>query len=272
MKIRALIVEDEPLARDLVRAMLADEADVEIIGESDNGVDAALKIIQQLPDLVFLDVQIPDLDGFGVLDEVRSAIGRLPIVIFVTAYDNYALRAFDVHAVDYLLKPYDSQRFSEALGRARQQLERRELDDLNVKLQALLGEMRDAHKTFLERFVVQSSGRVFFVPVDEVEWIEAQANYLQLHTGKTSYLVRGTMQTVENRLDPRRFVRIHRSSIVNIRKIRELQPWFHGEYKVVLHDGTSLTLSRSFRDRLPILMGEPLYERANGDDEELSEP
>jgi two-component system, LytTR family, response regulator len=271
MKIRALIVEDEPLARDLVRAMLADEKDIEIVGECETGVDAVREILELVPDLVFLDVQIPDLDGFGVLDEVRNAVGRLPTVIFVTAYDCYALRAFEVHAVDYLLKPYDAQRFGEALQRARQHLERRELDGLNQKLQALLGEMRDAHKTFLERFVVQTSGRVFFVPVEEVEWIEAQANYLQLHTGKTTYLVRGTMQTVEGKLDPRRFVRIHRSAIVNIRKIRELQPWFHGEYKVLLHDGTSLTLSRSFRDRLPVLMGEPLHERGGAGPESLAE-
>jgi two-component system LytT family response regulator len=257
MKIRALIVEDEPLAADLLRTMLSRAADVEIVGECENGVDALSSILDLKPHLVFLDVQIPDLDGFGVLDAVRDAGAALPVIVFVTAYDRYALRAFDVHAIDYLLKPYDPERFAAALERARGQLMRRELEELNARVVELLGEVRSTRKSYLERFVVQSSERVYFVAAGEVDWIEAAANYLQLHAGKNVHQVRATMASIEQRLDPRQFMRISRSAIVNLAKVRELQPWFHGEYRVILRDGAALTLSRTYKDRLPALLGEP---------------
>lgn len=256
MKIRALIVDDEPLATDLLRTMLERAPDLEVVGECENGLQAVASILELSPDLVLLDVQMPDLDGFGVLEAVRDAGAALPVVIFVTAFDQYALRAFGVHAVDYLLKPCDPERLAAALEHAHVKLVRRELEELNARVSELLSEVRSTRKSYLERFVVQGSERVYFVPAAEVDWIEAAANYLQLHAGKSAHRVRATMARVEERLDPRQFVRISRSSIVNLSRVRELQTWFHGEYKVILRDGTSLTLSRTYRDRLPTVMGE----------------
>jgi two-component system LytT family response regulator len=256
MKIRALIVEDEPLAMRYLRSLLVGESDLEIIGECEGGLDAVRAILEHKPDLVFLDVQIPELDGFGVLGEVRASGVRLPAVIFVTAHDQHALRAFEVHAIDYVLKPYGHERLFEAIEKARQLIRRREIDELSSKVHTLLDEVRSTRREYAERLTVRERGRVVFVAVGDVVWVGAESNRLTLHTAKGKHLLNGTLQWLEGRLDPRRFVRINRSALVSVHHIRELQPWFHGEYKVILADGTALTLTRTYRSRLPSLLDE----------------
>lgn len=254
-KIRTLIVDDEPLARRGIRAQLKDEADIEVIAECGNGRDAVAVIAAQKPDLVFLDVQMPELDGFGVIEAI--GLERLPAVIFVTAYDQYALKAFEVHALDYLLKPFDPERFTTALERARAQIDRQNLSDLSERLQGLIEDLK-ADRKYAERLVVKSVGRIFFLGVEEIDWVEAADNYVRLHTGRASHLLRETMSSIEKRLDPERFVRVHRSTIINIRRIKELHTLFHGEYEILLLDGTRLTSGRGYRDRLQELFGNTL--------------
>ncbi|HMG73550.1 MAG TPA: LytTR family DNA-binding domain-containing protein [Pyrinomonadaceae bacterium] len=246
-KIRTLIVDDEPLARRGIRAQLDEEADIEIVSECRNGLEAVAAIEEQSPDLVFLDVQMPELDGFGVLEAV--GVDLMPVVIFVTAYDQYALRAFEVHALDYLLKPVDAERFASALQRARKQIEHHNVQDLNQRLQSFLDDVQ-AKQKFTERLVIKSSGRIFFLNVQEIDWIEAADNYVRLHVGRDSHLLRETMNHLEKRLDPDRFLRVHRSRIINLRQIKELQPLFRGEYDIMLQDGTRLESGRGYRDKL----------------------
>jgi two-component system LytT family response regulator len=251
-KIRAIIVDDEPLARRGIRAHLKEERDVEIIAECGNGREAVSLIRELEPDLVFLDVQMPELDGFGVLEAINVA--RLPAVIFVTAYDTYALRAFEVHALDYLLKPFDPERFSRALERARAQIERRSISDLSQRLQSLIDDLKTNQK-YAERLVIKSAGRIFFLGVEEIDWIEAADNYVRLHSGSDTHLLRETMSSLESRLDPAEFLRIQRSTIINVRRIKELHPLFRGEYEIVLLDGTRLASGRGYRNRLQELFG-----------------
>jgi two-component system LytT family response regulator len=251
-KIRTLVVDDEPMGRERVRALLLQEDDVEVIGECSDGTQAIAAIQQHAPDLVFLDVQMPGSNGFGVIDAVGA--DRMPNVIFVTAYDEYALKAFEYHALDYLLKPFNRDRFQETLRHARASLERRRAGDLGRRLLALVNDIKPEAPR-LERLVVKSGGRVFFLRTDEIDWIEAAGNYVRLHLGEESHLFRETMNRMETRLDARRFVRIHRSRIVNTERIKELQPWFNGEYVVILRNGTRLTLSRGYRDRLQDQLG-----------------
>jgi two-component system LytT family response regulator len=252
--IRALIVDDEPLARERVRSLLEKEVDVTIVGECANGREAIEAIERDAPDLVFLDVQMPELDGFGVLENLDET-RRLPFVIFVTAYDEYAVRAFDVHALDYVLKPFDRERFRDALERARREIARAAGNGggLDKKLLALLAELQD-RKRRLERIVIRSGGRVSFLRTDEVDWIEAAGNYVELHVGKDSHLLRETMNKLESRLDPKRFLRIHRRLIVNVERIKQLEGVTHGEYLVVLKDGTRLSSSRGYREGLQKLL------------------
>ncbi len=245
MNIRTLIVDDEPLARERVKRFLGEESDIEIVGEAADGREAVEKIRTLRPDLVFLDIQIPELDGFGVLEEVGAS--RLPAVIFITAYDQYALKAFDFHALDYLLKPYDRERFRRALERARAQIAAGKSSDLDERLRALLENFKSGQK-HLERLMIKSQGRVFFLRADEIDWIEAEGNYVRLHAGRDTHMLRETMNHLASRLDPEKFLRIHRSTLVNIERIKELQPMFSGDYTVVLRDGTQLTLSRTYRD------------------------
>jgi two-component system LytT family response regulator len=252
MKIRTLIVDDEPLARERIRALLADEFDVEIVGEYATGREAVAAIQRQHPDLIFLDVQMPELDGFGVLQMIGAE--KMPATIFVTAYDQYALRAFEVHALDYLLKPFDRERFQKALQRARRQIQQAKDGNLNQRLLALLENLQPERK-WLERLVVKSGGRVFFLKAEEIDWIEATGNYVRLHTGRESHLLRETVKNLEGQLDPKKFLRLNRSTIVRIDRIKELQPWFNGEYAVILHDGARLTSSRGYREKLEVLLG-----------------
>lgn len=249
---RVLIVDDEPLARERLRTLLADERSMAVVGEAADARTAADAIRTLSPDLVFLDVQLPGATGFDVIESVGA--DRMPFVVFVTAYDRYALRAFDVHALDYLLKPFDRERFRQALSRARLELERRTGGDLEQRLLAIVKDLKPS-PTRVDRFVVKTGGRVFFVRNDEIDWVEAAGNYVKLHVGAESHLLRETMHAVESRLDPEQFFRIHRSHIVNIERIRELQPWFNGEYVVFLKNGTRLTLSRGYRDKLQDRVG-----------------
>jgi len=246
-KIRTLVVDDEPLARERLTSLLSAEPDIEVVGQCRDGEEAVTAIVDHSPDLVFLDVQMPAMNGFEVIDAVGPE--RMPLVIFVTAYDQHALRAFQVRALDYVLKPFDRERFQEALQRARAQIQRDETGDLGRRLLALVKDLRrDQPKT--DRLVVKSGGRLFFLRADEIDWIEAAGNYVRLHVGTTSHLLRETMNAIEGRLDPEKFFRIHRSRIVNMERIQEMQPWLNGEYAVVLRTGTRLTLSRGYREKL----------------------
>ena len=247
-KIRTLIVDDEPLARERVLSLLRQEEDFEVIGECANGPQAVAAIQRQSPDLVFLDVQMPGGSGFDVIQGVGSE--RMPAIVFVTAYDEYALRAFEVHALDYLLKPFGKDRFTEALKHARAALEHRRAGDLGRRLLALVHDIKPEQQERMDRLIVKSGGRVFFLRTDEIDWVEAAGNYVRLHLGEESHLFRETMNNMEGRLESRRFARIHRSRIVNVDRIRELQPWFNGEYVVILRNGTRLTLSRNYREKL----------------------
>ena len=248
-KIRALVVDDEPMARDRVLSLLQQEDDVEVVGECGDGTQAVAAIQHQSPDLVFLDVQMPGHNAFEVIQAVGA--DRMPTVIFVTAYDEYTLKAFEVHALDYLLKPFGRDRFQRTLQHARASLERRRAGDLGRRLLALVNDIKtEPGPSRLDRLVVKSAGRVFFLRTDELDWIEAAGNYVRLHLGEESHLFRETMNRMESRLDSRRFVRIHRSRIVNTERVKELQPWFNGEHVVVLQNGTRLTLSRGYREKL----------------------
>jgi two-component system, LytTR family, response regulator len=252
VRTRVLVADDEPLARERLRMLLAQEEWVDIVGECHSGGDA-IKAIQELqPDLVFLDVQMPDATGFDVIESIGAA--RMPAVIFVTAYDRYALRAFDVRALDYLLKPFDRERFQQALGRARQQLQHQTQGDLERRLIQLVSDLREPQQK-ADRLVVKSGGRVFFVRTADIDWIEAAGNYVKLHVGGETHLLRETMTAIEAQIDADLFFRIHRCHIVNIERVQELQPWFNGEYVVCLRSGARLTLSRGYREKLQQRLG-----------------
>jgi len=253
--IKVLIVEDEALACRRLRRLLRSDSDVEIAGVCTNGAEAVSAIRKLQPDLLLLDVQMPGMDGFGVLKALKTE--KLPYVIFVTAFDRYAIQAFDVHALDYLLKPFDRERLEEALERAKNQIRREKENGLDQGLLALLQEIRPQAQG-LERVVIKANGRVFFLKTDQIDWIEAQGKYVLIHSGKGSHLVREGMNVLEGKLDPKKFVRIHKSSIVNVDRIHQLHPWFHGDYKVLLYNGTELTLSRRFRQNLNELLGRQL--------------
>lgn len=245
-RIRTLIVDDERLARRRVRRLLSSFPDFDVVGECASGGEA-LEFLQNHPvDLLFLDVQMPGTDGFGVVENLRGE--RPPMVVFITAFDEYALRAFEVHAIDYLLKPFDPERFQKAVGHIRGVVNTRNGKE-SQKLQALIEEVRQRPPS-ASRFAVKSTGRVFFVRQEDIDWVEAADNYVCLHVGNDTHLLRETMNSIETRLDTSRFARIHRSTIVNLDRIKELRPWFHGEYVVVLNHGTELTLSRSYRDKV----------------------
>jgi two-component system LytT family response regulator len=242
MKIRALIVDDESLARDRLRQLLQDEPDIEIIGECADGREAVAAFAKNPPELVFLDVQMPELDGFGVLEAVAPL--PMPVIVFVTAHDRFALRAFEVHAVDYLLKPFDRERFQKALRRAVEQVRTREGDALRRRQSALLADWQSS------QLAVKSGGNVIWVKLETIDWIGSADNYAELHVGAKSHLLRETLGALENRLAPEIFVRISRSAIVNAQRIKEMRRLFYGSYELVLRDGTRLTLSRRHRDKL----------------------
>jgi two-component system LytT family response regulator len=263
-----LIVDDEPIARRRMQRLLREEQDVDVLDEVGSGRDAIDVITRDRPDLVLLDVQMPDVDGFGVVEAL--GVDQMPPTIFVTAYNEYAVRAFDVHAIDYLLKPFDPERFRTAFQRARAHLEQVSSAEQGRKIKALLEQVLGdassvgpsngngngshappaARHRYLDRLMIKHDGRVYFIKVTDVDWFEAAGNYVRVHTGKVSHLIRETMQRIESQLDPSLFVRIHRAVIVNLDRIRELQPWFAGDYVVILRDGRQLKLSRTYREHL----------------------
>src|SRR5215468_10154347 len=246
---KVLIVEDERLAAEAVRKLLERDAEVEIAGTARDGATAVSLIRRLMPDIVFLDVQIPEIDGFGVINEI--GVENMPVVVFVTAYDRYTLQAFEVHAVDYILKPFDADRFFAALRWAKRELRLNELPRsrrLTRLVDAVAGQAK-------RRLPIKSAGKIIFVDMDEIDYLEAAGNYVVLHAGGQEYRTRETMNVFEERLSQAQFVRIHRSAIVNRKQIKELRPWFTGEYAVVMKSGKELTLTRSYRDRLPQLLG-----------------
>jgi two-component system LytT family response regulator len=252
MKYEALIVDDEPLARRSIRKHLKAFPEFEVIGECGDGESAVTAIREQKPDLVFLDIQLPEFDGFDVI----RAVGKheMPVTIFVTAYDRYALQAFEAHALDYLLKPFSEDRFRDGLLRARRTLDLGKQQAPNHQLSRLLEEM-SKKRDYLERIPVPVKGRFLFFNVRDLDWVEAEGNYLRLHGSTTSHLMRGNMNDMEAKLDPEKFMRIHRSTIVNLQRIREVQPWFHGHHRVVMTNGQELKLSRYQKNKLRLLLG-----------------
>ncbi|PWU02921.1 MAG: DNA-binding response regulator [Terriglobia bacterium] len=247
----AVIADDEGPSRRRIRQLLAGEPDFQVIGEASNGRHAVDLLRRSPPDVLFLDVQIPELDGFGILEAIGPKL--IPAVVFVTAYDKYAIRAFEVHALDYLLKPFDRERFREAVELARTRVTTAQAAELSDKLRALLAAVTPSPR---ERIVIKDGGRVTLLDAATIDWIEAADNYACLHCGDTRHVIRETMNALEARLDRRTFVRIHRSFIVNIDRIAQMQPWFRGDYLVFLRDGTKLRLSRSYRDSLNAFLTE----------------
>jgi two-component system LytT family response regulator len=248
LTIRTLIVDDEPLARSKIQTFLAAEEDFEVVGECGSGTEAISAIKKQHPDLVFLDVQMPELDGFSVIEAIGAT--EMPTTVFVTAFDQYAVKAFDFHAVDYLLKPFDRGRFRESLSQIRNQLERSDTSDLNRQLVTLLEDLKKADD-FTERLAVKTSSGVSFLRTEEIHWVDAAGNYVRLNTQDgDSHLLRETLTALEMRLDPKRFVRVHRSTIVNVERIREIRAQSHGEHLIIMEMGQRLTLSRGYRDRV----------------------
>jgi len=244
---RILIVDDEPPARRRIRALLKSVPDAEIVGECANGRDAIGAIRDQRPDLVFLDIQMPELDGFGVVDACRTAAA--PLFVFVTAYDAHAIRAFDVHALDYLLKPFDKSRFQDTLQRARDQLGRGEAAQTGQQLLALLNDLRGVRQTE-DRIAIKETGRTVFLPVRQIDWIESSGNYVTIHAGNSTHMLRESMKAMESRLNPREFRRIHRNFIVNLSRVAELHPWSADEHVLLLRNGAKLPVSRRYRRNL----------------------
>jgi two-component system, LytTR family, response regulator len=262
--VRVVVVDDEPLARRRVLRLLKEQDDeVEVVAVCATGMQAVEAIRESRPDLVFLDVQMPEMDGFEVLERLGA---ELPPVIFVTAYDQYALRAFEVHALDYLLKPFDGERFRQAFRRGRGQLERRSsahVQKLTVMLEQLSRERRSLEEKLsagrpqhMEWVMVKARGKIEFLRTAEVDWIEAEGNYVRLHASKRGFLIREKISTLEERLDPDRFIRVHRSTIVNLDRVTELRPLPSGDCIILLRDGTELKLSRGYRQKLAERVGE----------------
>jgi two-component system LytT family response regulator len=251
MRIRTLIADDEPLARRRLRAFLRPEADVEIVGECGNGPAAVESIRQLKPRLVFLDVQMPGMDGFEVLQALPPR--ERPVVVFVTAYDQYAVQAFEERALDYLLKPFPKSRFEDTMARVRERIERPELDEGREPVSGLVSAM--GPKTHL---VVKTGTHSVLLQVARIEWLAAEGDYVRIHAGRENYLTRQTMNRIESQLGAARFVRVHRSTIVNVEFIRQIHSLPGGDHAITLKDGTQVTLSRGYRERLELALGQRL--------------
>ncbi len=250
--VSVMIVDDEDLARERIRELLRNDPEVEIVAECSTGVEALSALIDLHPNLLFLDIQMPGMNGFDVLKKVDKTL--MPMVIFVTAYDEYALRAFEFHACDYLLKPFKRRRFEETLAWAKAELRNRNTTEWARRTCSLLESLK-GQPDYPDRLPIKDQGKVFFVSVREIDWIEADDNYIRIHAGKASHLVRRTIRSVEKELNPRCFIRIHRGAIVNVERIKELHQWFGRDYRVVLQNGTVLPLGRSYRRQLRSLLG-----------------
>ena len=254
-KIRVCVIDDEPIACRKIQRLLNEDTGVEVVAVCHNGEEACEAIRNLQPDLIFLDIQMPEMDGFEVLASMEEK--KMPHVVFVTAFDRYAIRAFEVHALDYLLKPFDRKRFQEALNRGKTHVTQDRMHSQKVELKALFQEITKG-TGYLERLVFKSQGKVFFLNTDEIDWIEAQGKYELVHAGHQSHLVREGMGKLEAELDPKKFVRIHKSTIVNIDRISHLQPLFHADFRVYLRNGTVLTISRRYREKLEQVLGRSL--------------
>lgn len=247
MRLRTLIIDDELLSRKKIRAFLQEHPEFQVVGECADGERAVAEIRAHKPDLIFLDVQMPGRNGFEVLEALDDE--WVPAIIFVTAFDKYAVRAFEVRALDYLLKPFNKARFAEALNRFHERAPRLSGAERKEELKAVLQEIqRESRES--ERIVVKSGSRSIFLRKGSIEWVEAQGDYVKLHSGKECHLLRETMNALSDRLDPDRFVRIHRSRIVNLDYIREIRPLWGGDYTVLMRDGTEFTMSRTYRANL----------------------
>ena len=252
MRLTTLIVDDEPLAREGLRLLLAEDGDMAAIHEAANGREAVAAVRDRQPDLVFLDVQMPEMDGFAVLEQIDAR--AMPAIVFVTAHDQYAIRAFEINAIDYLLKPVTAQRFTQALARAKARLQ--SPDEANGQIRALLETIASPHR-YVKRLAIRTTGKTLFVNVDEIDWMRAAENYVELHVGRAHHLLHVTMTTLERSLDPEMFLRIHRSIIVNVRRIQEVEPAQHGEYVVRLHTGLSLQSGRTYHEKIKALIANP---------------
>lgn len=257
MKIRAIIVDDEPLARRGLLRFLKNDPEIEIVAECADGQSAVSAILLKKPCLAFLDVQMPEVSGFEVVRRIGPE--RMPLTIFVTAFDRYAIRAFDANAIDYLLKPVGAQRFSKALARAKERLREKSSQETAQQMIAALEQIKREGQ-FVDRLPVSENGRILFVKTEEIDWIEANGNYALLHVGPRSHEIRETLTALEQKLNPRDFLRIHRSTIVNIHLIREIQPWFHGYHLVQLQNGKELRMSR-YQGEIAKRLGLPSHSR-----------
>lgn len=249
--VSTVIADDERLARQKLLVLLNSEPQVKVVAECQDGRQTVSAIRNLRPDMLLLDIQMPDLDGFQVLSEIAPE--EMPVVIFTSAYDQYAIRAFEANALDYLLKPFDQERLHHAVERARAELRKSRDHEITHRILSLLSQVRSGTQHAIEpesRLVIKANGRVVFLDLDSIEWVEAAANYVRLNVGKESYLHRETISRVSERLDANHFVRIHRSTIVNVRKIKELIPVNSGEYVVVLKSGRELSCSRGYRAAL----------------------
>jgi two-component system LytT family response regulator len=270
-RIRALIVDDESLAREALLVMLDDDPEIEVVAECRNGREAVTAIREQSPDVVFLDIQMPEMDGFQVVEEVGAR--RMPVTIFVTAHDKHALRAFEAHALDYLLKPFDHDRFNTALQRAKTFVRQQKLGEISESLFAVLQDLKSktgespsdtdnrkpervAHQEPIERVAIKSGGRIYFLKTREIDCVEGAGDYLTLHSGSRTHLIRETMGNFHAKLDPQKFLRIHRSTIVNIERIKDIRPLYKGDYVITLTSGVSLKASRGYRHELRPLLDE----------------
>jgi len=265
-KIRALVVDDESLAREALLVMLGGDPEIEVIAECRNGREAVQIIREQSPDIVFLDIQMPEMDGFQVIEDVGTK--QMPVTVFVTAYDKHALRAFEAHALDYLLKPFDHERFNTALQRAKTFVRQQKLGEISESLFAVLQDMnadsdelpsetdKGAQKEPVDRVVIKSGGRIYFLKTEEIDWVEGAGDYLTLHSGSQTHLIRETMGNFHAKLDSQKFLRIHRSTIVNIERIKDIKPLFKGEYVITLTSGKRLKSSRGYRHELQSLLDE----------------
>lgn len=254
--IRAIIVDDEHYAREVIRHLLKKDQDIELLEECTNGYEAVEAIVRHRPDLVFLDIQMPEMDGFQVIRQAEHFYR--PYYIFATAYDSFALKAFDVNALDYLLKPFDDERFFQALQKAKALIHQQETSNIGDKIAGVI-EFTQANKKPIQRFAskipIRETGRIYFIQTETIDWIEAADQYVQIHCGDKSFLLRESMNEMEQQLNPQLFFRIHRSTIINLTRIQELQPFFKGDYIVVLQDGTQLKLTRSRKEAFQEALG-----------------
>lgn len=245
--IRTIIVDDEPLACKRLAKLLKEDEEVEVVEICANGQEAIEQINEKEPDLVFLDIQMPEINGFEVLQNIESE--KVPIVIFVTAYDEYALKAFEVHALDYLMKPFNKERFQDSLERAKASIKNDSNKQIGEKIESLL-EYMDPEEGALKRILIKTSNRYFFLKTIDIDWIESAGNYVRIHSGNSNYLIRETMINMEKKLDSEQFFRIHRSTIINVDKVKELEQWFHGDYQVIMYNEEKLTMSRNYKELL----------------------